>query len=117
MKEARKPRMDLKTGGGAGAQPGSLFRSKNGAQGFEDSMILAGLPGKVDVIHAASRRFRGAIFCSAGACDVALLPELRQVVLISTSGKEELPCRPEISPIPSLILTGSPKGPVWEILQ
>ena len=55
--------------------------------GFEESMFLAGLPGKVDVFSAASRRSSGAIPCSGGACDLAILPELRQAVLTTVSGK------------------------------
>jgi len=67
------------------ARPGSPALTSLG--GFEDSMFLAGLPGKVDVFSAATRRSSGAIPCSGGACDLAVLPELRQAVLTTASGK------------------------------
>ncbi len=67
------------------ARPGSPALTFLGA--FDDTMFLAGLPGKVDVFSAASRRSSGAIPCSGGACDLAILPELRQAVLTTTSGK------------------------------
>jgi hypothetical protein len=58
--------------------------------GFEDQMFLGGLPGKVDVFSAASRRYSGAIPCSGEACDLAILPELRQAVLATACGAEGL---------------------------
>ena len=67
------------------ARPGSSALTFLGA--FEDSMFLAGLPGKVDVFSAASRRSSGAIPCSGEACDLAILPELRQAVVTTMSGK------------------------------
>jgi hypothetical protein len=67
------------------ARPGSPALTFLGA--FGDSMFLAGLPGKVDVFSAASRRSSGAIPCSGGACDLGILPELGQAVLTTVSGK------------------------------
>jgi hypothetical protein len=77
----RMERVDL-------VRPGAVAPSFLG--GFEDMMFLGGLPGKVDVFSAASRRFSGAIPCSGDACDLAILPELRQAVLATVSGKEGL---------------------------
>lgn len=55
---------------------------------FEDSVFLGGLPGKVGVFSAASRRFSGAIPCSGDVCDLGILPERRQAVLTAARGKE-----------------------------
>ena len=58
--------------------------------GFGDMMFLGGLPGKVDVFSAVSRRFSGAIPCSGEARDLEILPELRQAVLTTVCGHEGL---------------------------
>lgn len=56
--------------------------------GFEDSVFLGGLPGKVGVFSAASHRFSGAIPCSGDVCDLGILPDLRQAVLTAALGRE-----------------------------
>jgi DNA-binding beta-propeller fold protein YncE len=55
---------------------------------FEDSIFLGGLPGKVMVFSAASRRLSGAIPCGGDACGLGILPELLQAVLVTASARE-----------------------------
>src|SRR5438552_4610862 len=54
--------------------------------GYGDSIFFGGLAGKVGVFSAASRRAGGAILCTGDACDMKILPELRQAVLTTSSG-------------------------------
>src|SRR5579862_5622595 len=49
--------------------------------GFEDSLYVGGLPGKVAVVNAATRKYAGAVPCAGDACEMAVLPEQRHAVL------------------------------------
>jgi hypothetical protein len=49
--------------------------------GFEDSLYVGGLPGKVAVVNAATRKYAGAVPCAGEACEMAVLPQQRQAVL------------------------------------
>lgn len=49
--------------------------------GCEDSLYVGGLPGKVAVVDAATRKYAGAVPCVGDACELKIIPELRQAVL------------------------------------
>lgn len=49
--------------------------------GFQDSLYIGGLPGKAAVIDAATRKYAGVVPCAGDACEMRLLPALRQAVL------------------------------------
>jgi hypothetical protein len=49
--------------------------------GFEDSLYVGGLPGKVAVVSAATRKYAGAVPCAGEACEMVVLPQQRQAVL------------------------------------
>jgi len=80
--------------------------------GFEDSILLGGLPGKVGIFSAASRRHSGAIPCVGDACDLAILPESRQAVLATASGREGFIDLAGLSPVQTLARMDLPLPPV-----
>jgi DNA-binding beta-propeller fold protein YncE len=55
--------------------------------GGEDSLYFGGLLGKVAVLDAATLRYTGAVPCVGDACEMRVLPEVRQaVVSTATAG-------------------------------
>jgi YVTN family beta-propeller protein len=89
-----------------------LASSTSFLAGFEDSIFLGGLPGKVVVFNAAIRRYGGAIPCSGAACDLAILPEIRQAVLTTVSDQEGLIEIVGLSPLQTLARLELPLPPV-----
>jgi DNA-binding beta-propeller fold protein YncE len=49
--------------------------------GFQDSLYVGGLPGKVAVVDATARKYAGAVSCAGEACEMKIIPQLRQAVL------------------------------------
>jgi WD40 repeat protein len=84
--------------------------------GFGESIFLRGCPGKVEVFNAASRRFSGAIPCSGDACDVAFLPELREAVLTTSSGRDGHVELVALSPVRTMVRMEMPLPPVRDSL-
>jgi hypothetical protein len=84
--------------------------------GFGESLFLRGRPGKVEVFNAAARRFSGAIPCCGDACDVAFLPELRQAVLTSATGRDGHVDLVALSPVQSMARMELPLPPVRDSL-
>jgi DNA-binding beta-propeller fold protein YncE len=80
--------------------------------GFEDSIFLGGLPGKVGIFSAASRRYSGAIPCVGDVCDLAILPESRQAVVATASGREGFIDLAGLSPVRTLARMDLPLPPV-----
>ncbi|MBI3858195.1 MAG: YncE family protein [Planctomycetes bacterium] len=80
--------------------------------GFEDSIFLGGLPGKVGVFSAASRRHGGSIPCDGDACDLATLPEARQAVLAGVAGNAGFIELMGLSPVQKLARMELPLPPV-----
>lgn len=80
--------------------------------GFEESIFLGGLPGKVGIFNAASRRLGGAIPCVGDACDLAILPESRQAVIATASGRDGFIDLAGLSPVQTLARMELPLPPV-----
>ena len=80
--------------------------------GFEDSIFLGGLPGKVGIFSAASRRHSGAIPCVGDVCDLAILPESRQAILATASGRDGFIDLVGLSPVQTLARMDLPLPPV-----
>lgn len=80
--------------------------------GFEDSIFLGGLPGKVGIFSAASRRHSGAIPCAGDVCDLAILPESRQAILATASGRDGFIDLVGLSPVQTLARLDLPLPPV-----
>ncbi|HLY11604.1 MAG TPA: hypothetical protein VKW04_20045 [Planctomycetota bacterium] len=55
--------------------------------GFQDSLYVGGLPGKVAVIDAATRKYAGAFPCVGEACEMKILPQLRQAVISTATAR------------------------------
>jgi len=53
---------------------------------FEETFFLGGMRDKVAFMDAASRRYTGAIPCVGDACELQVIPELRQAVLTTATG-------------------------------
>jgi DNA-binding beta-propeller fold protein YncE len=53
---------------------------------FEETLFLGGMRDKVAFMDAASRRYTGAIPCVGDACELQVIPELRQAVLTTATG-------------------------------
>ena len=79
--------------------------------GFDDSLYVGGLPGKVAVIDAAVHRYAGSVGCDGHVCEMKVIPQLRQAVLttavadggaiellslapLASMGRLELPMQP-----------------------
>src|SRR5579863_1989254 len=54
--------------------------------GFGESIFLEGLPGMIHHFSAASHRADGAIPCAGDVCDLGVIRELRQGVLVTAGG-------------------------------
>jgi hypothetical protein len=84
--------------------------------GFGESIFLRGTAGKVEVYDAAARRFSGSILCCGDACDVAFLPELRQAVLTTASGRDGHVELVALSPVRTVARMEMPLPPVRDSL-
>jgi hypothetical protein len=80
--------------------------------GFEDSIFLGGLPGKIGIFSAASLRPWGAIPCVGDACDLGILPEPRQAVVAAASGRRGFIDLLDLSPVQTLARMEMPLPPV-----
>ncbi|MBV8880167.1 MAG: hypothetical protein JO332_09405, partial [Planctomycetaceae bacterium] len=53
--------------------------------GSVDALYVGGLPGKVAAIDAATHRYAGAVPCLGDACEMMVIPPLRQAVVSSAT--------------------------------
>jgi DNA-binding beta-propeller fold protein YncE len=80
--------------------------------GFEESLFVGGLMGKVAVIDGATRRYAGAVSSVGDACEMKFIRDSRQAVLTTATGSAGAIEFVSLSPLATLGRLELPMAPV-----